>query len=432
MSDTQWSARKPMIVGLLALVILLGGFGTWAAMANISGAIIAGGRIEVDRNRQIVQHPDGGVVVEINVDEGAVVSSGDVLIRLDDTLLKSDLVITEGQLWEAMARRARLQAERDGATTIEYPELLTSVADRPTVADIIAGQSRLFEARAESIARNVEQLKKRGDQIADQIAGIDSQLAANERQLELLEEELTAQQSLLDRGLAQLSGVLAIKRQEANLLGTVGELRAARAQAEGRMTEIEIEIIKLSSDRREEAITLLRDIQFRELELAERRQALLEQLDRLDIKAPVSGVVYGLQVFAERSVVRPAEPVLFIVPQDRPLVIAAQVDPINIDQVYVGQNVTLRFSALDQRTTPELEGQVVQLSADAFQDEATQQSFYRAEIILREGQIARLPEGSTLIPGMPVESFIRTEDRTPIAYLVKPVADYFSRAFRED
>ncbi|MEL6690256.1 MAG: HlyD family efflux transporter periplasmic adaptor subunit, partial [Pseudomonadota bacterium] len=206
----------------------------------------------------------------------------------------------------------------------------------------------------------------------------------------------------------------------------------ARAQSEGRMTEIEIEIIKLGSDRREEAITLLRDIQFRELELTERRQTLLERLNRLDITAPVSGVVYGLSVFAERSVVRPAEPVLFIVPQDRPLVIAAQVNPINIDQVFVGQNVTLRFSALDQRTTPELEGEVVQLSADAFQDEATQQSFYRAEIILSEGQIARLPEGSTLIPGMPVESFIRTEDRTPIAYLVKPVADYFSRAFRED
>ncbi|MCH2076281.1 MAG: HlyD family type I secretion periplasmic adaptor subunit [Rhodobacteraceae bacterium] len=432
MSDTQWSARKPMIVGVLALIILLGGFGTWAAMANISGAIIAGGRIEVDRNRQIVQHPDGGVVVEINVDEGAVVEEGDVLIRLDDTLLRSELAITEGQLWEAMARRARLQAERDGADKVVYPELLLSMAERSSVADVIAGQDRLFEARGETIARNVEQLEKRRDQISDQIAGVDAQLAANERQLELLEEQLIGQESLLERGLAQLGGVLAIKREEANLLGTVGELTATRAQSEGRMTEIEIEIIKLGSDRREEAITLLRDIQFRELELLERRQTLLERLNRLDITAPVSGVVYGLTVFAERSVVRAAEPVLFIVPQDRPLVIAAQVNPINIDQVFVGQNVTLRFSALDQRTTPELEGEVVLLSADAFQDEATQQSFYRAEIILNEGQIARLPEGSTLIPGMPVESFIRTEDRTPIAYLVKPVADYFSRAFRED
>ncbi|MEL6689793.1 MAG: biotin/lipoyl-binding protein, partial [Pseudomonadota bacterium] len=267
MSDTQWSARKPMIVGLLALVILLGGFGTWAAMANISGAIIAGGRIEVDRNRQIVQHPDGGVVVEINVDEGSVVSTGDVLIRLDDTLLRSELAITEGQLWEAMARRARLQAERDGADNVVYPELLLSAAERPAVADVIAGQDRLFEARGETIARNIEQLEKRRDQIADQIAGVDAQLAANERQLELLDEQLVGQEALLERGLAQLGGVLAIKREEANLLGTVGELTAARAQSEGRMTEIEIEIIKLGSDRREEAITLLRDIQFRELEL---------------------------------------------------------------------------------------------------------------------------------------------------------------------
>ncbi|MEM1375167.1 MAG: HlyD family type I secretion periplasmic adaptor subunit [Pseudomonadota bacterium] len=432
MTRSEWSVRRPMIIGILALLILVGGFGTWAARANISGAIIASGRIEVDRNRQVVQHPDGGVVVEINVDEGMSVAAGDVLIRLDDTLLQSDLAITEGQLWEATARRARLEAERDGLSAVSYPQLLLDNATRASVADVMAGQTRLFEARRETIARNVEQLERRRAQITDQIAGIDAQLAAQGRQLDLIAEELDAQQSLLDRGLAQVGRVLALQREEASLSGSVGELTAARAQAEGRITEIELEIIKLGTDRREEAITLLRDIQFRELELAEQRRSILERLNRLEITAPVSGIVYDLAVFAERSVVRPAEPVLFVVPQDRPLVIAAQVNPINIDQVFVGQAVTLRFSALDQRTTPELEGEVVQLSADAFEDEATRLSFYRAEIILSEGQIARLPEGSTLIPGMPVESFIRTEDRTPIAYLVKPLTDYFSRAFRED
>ncbi|MEM9438533.1 MAG: HlyD family efflux transporter periplasmic adaptor subunit, partial [Pseudomonadota bacterium] len=180
-----------------------------------------------------------------------------------------------------------------------------------------------------------------------------------------------------------------------------------------------------------EAITQLRDIQFREVELMERRRAVSERLERLEITAPVGGIVYGLSVFAERSVIRAADPLLFIVPQDRPLVIAARVEPIHIDQVYVGQDVTLRLSALDQRTTPELEGRVIQLSADAFEDEATQLRFYRAEIILEEGQQDRLPEGTALIPGMPVESFIRTEDRTPLAYLIKPLADYFNRALRE-
>ena len=426
-----WSARKPMFVGLVALLLLIGGFGTWGATANISGAIIASGRIEVDRNRQVVQHPDGGVVTEIAVDEGSRVEEGDLLVRLDDTLLRSELAIIEGQLWETSARRARLEAERDEATDVVFSDALLAAGNKPEVADLMEGQRRLFKARNETIERNAEQLGKRRNQIADQIEGVDAQLIAYSRQLDLIKEELEAQQSLLERGLAQVGRVLALQREEANLQGNVGELTSNRAQAEGRITEIDIEILRLRSNRREEAITQLRDVQFREVEFQERRRSLIEQLSRLDITAPVSGVVYGLTVFAERSVVRPAEPVLFLVPQDRPLVIAARVDPIHIDQVIVGQDVTLRFSALDQRTTPELVGQVIQLSADAFEDEATRLSFYRAEIILEEGEIGRLPEGIALIPGMPVESFIRTEDRTPLAYLIKPLADYFSRAFRE-
>ncbi|MEL6914572.1 MAG: HlyD family type I secretion periplasmic adaptor subunit [Pseudomonadota bacterium] len=426
-----WSARRPLTFGLIGLALLVGGFGTWATQANISGAIVASGRIEVDRNRQVVQHLDGGVVAELIVDEGADVAAGEVLIRLDDTLLRSELALIEGQLWETTARRARLEAERDGTETIAFPAALLQAEGNADVADLIEGQRRLFAARGETVAARIEQLEKRRGQIEDQTDGIDAQLAALERQVELIDQELEGQQDLLDRGLAQLGRVLALEREEANLLGSIGELRASRAQAEGRVTEIDIEMLSLRSTRREEAITQLRDIRFNEVELIERRAGLLERLNRLDITAPVSGVVYGLTVFTERAVIRAAEPVLFIVPQDRPLIIAAEVDPIHIDQVFVGQNVTLRFSALDQRTTPELEGQVLQLSADAFEDEATRASFYRAEIILSEGQIARLPEGVSLIPGMPVESFIRTDDRTPLAYLVKPLADYFSRAFRE-
>ena len=212
--------------------------------------------------------------------------------------------------------------------------------------------------------------------------------------------------------------------------GTMGELAAQKAQAEGRITELELEILRLRTDRREEAITSLRDLQFRELELREQRRALLEQMNRLDITAPVSGLVYNLQVFAPRSVIRPADPILYIIPQDRPLVINARVEAIHVDKLHFGQEVTLRFSALDQRTTPELFGHVVQISADAFEDEATRISYYRAEVVLNDGEMARLPEGVTLLPGMPVETFIRTEDRTPIAYLVKPFTDYLARAFR--
>lgn len=434
MSDSKkrFSTSGPMTLGLLTLLVLVGGFGGWAVFTNISGAIIAGGQIEVDQNRQVVQHPDGGVVSEILVQEGDVIELDQVLIRLDDTRMRSELAIIEGQLFEILARRARLEAERDAAEGLNFDPLLTeAVAWRPEVKGLMEGQERLFEARAESIAQEVDQLQKRRGQIANQVEGIEAQRVALGQQLSLIERELTDQQSLLDRGLAQVSRVLALQREEARLSGQMGELAAQKAQAEGRITETDIEVLKLSTRRREEAITRLRDLQFNELELAEQRRALIEQLDRMDIRAPVGGVVYGLQVFTPRSVIRPADPVLFIVPQDRPLVIAARVDPIHIDQISVGQEVSLRFSALDQRTTPELTGTVNLISADAFTDENQGISYYRAEIILSEGEQAKLPEGVNLIPGMPVEAFIRTADRTPIAYLVKPFTDYFAKAFRE-
>lgn len=430
--NSAWSARKPLIIGLIGLVLLVGGFGTWAAFIQISGAIIAPGRIEVDQNRQVVQHPDGGVVSAIEVKEGDKVSTGQVLVRLDPAELKSELSIIENQLAELMARRGRLEAERDGRDTLTFDPLLIEISAGNTDASgLMIGQKTLFEARAQTVAAEIDQLDKRRGQISNQIDGIEAQQAALARQLDLIEMELTDQQSLLDRGLAQATRVLGLQREQARLSGTMGDLAAQKAEAEGRITEIEISILKLGTDRREEAITTLRDLQFRELELREQRRALIEQMGRLDITAPLSGVVYNLQVFALRSVIRPADPVLFIVPQDRPLVINARVDSIHVDKLFVGQEVTLRFSALDQRTTPELFGRVTQISADAFEDEATRASYYRAEIALSEGEQARLPEGSTLIPGMPVEAFIRTADRTPLAYLVKPFTDYLAKAFRE-
>ncbi|MCU9837364.1 HlyD family type I secretion periplasmic adaptor subunit [Ruegeria sp. WL0004] len=432
MSENRFSARAPIVFGIIGLIILVGGFGTWAVMSQIAGAVVAGGRIEVDRNRQIVQHLDGGVVAEIQVDEGDTVSEGQVLIRLDSNLLNSQLLITEGQLFELMARRGRLEAERDGNDTITFEDELLEVATgRPEVAELIDGQERLFRARQESVDKETEQLEKRRGQIGNQIEGIVAQQKSRRSQLKLIEEELVSQRSLLDKGLAQAARVLSLERTKADLEGSLGELIAAQAQQEGRITEIDIEILKLGTRQREEAITRLRDLQYRELELAEQRRSLQEQLSRLDIKAPVSGIVYGLQVHTPRSVIRPAEPVLFLVPQDRPLVIAARVETIHIDQIHVGQPVMLRFSALDQRQTPELVGTVKQISADAFVDEASQVSYYRAEIELNEGEIDKLPEGAVLIPGMPVEAFIRTADQSPIYYLVKPLADYFTKAFRE-
>ncbi|WP_422048184.1 HlyD family type I secretion periplasmic adaptor subunit [Shimia sp.] len=431
-TNNRWTARAPLIYGGIALLILVGGFGAWAVGSQIAGAIVASGRVEVDRNRQVVQHIDGGVITEIGVDEGDQVEQGQLLLRLDEADLMSELIVTEGELWEIMARRGRLEAERDDAEVVVFDgELIKAGSKNPDVSGFMDGQVRLFMARSESLDRNTEQLGKRIAQIQSQIEGIDAQRNALSQQLDLIRAELADQQQLLEKGLAQATRVLALQREEASLAGQVGELLAQRAQADGRITEIEIELLKLQTTRREEAIATLRDLRYRELELAERRRQLSQKLDRLAIRAPVSGVVYGLNVFTLQSVIRPADPLMFIVPQDRPLVAAVQVPTIHVDQVYPGQEVALRFSAFDQRTTPELEGNVVRISPDAFEDDQTGESYYEAEIELSEGEVEKLPSDVTLIPGMPVDAFLRTTDRTPLAYLTKPLTDYFVKAFRE-
>ncbi|MEL6585938.1 MAG: HlyD family type I secretion periplasmic adaptor subunit [Pseudomonadota bacterium] len=426
-----WSATRHTTLGIIGLLILLGGFGSWSVLANISGAIISSGRVAVDSNRQVIQHPDGGVVQEILVREGDIVEAGQPVIRLDQTLLQSEAQILSDQLFELSARSARLRAERDGQQSITFEEdLMAAALDDAEVADIIQGQTNLFEARSDAFDKEAEQLQRRKEQIASQVDGINAQQDALTRQLGFIREELADQQSLLDRGLAQASRVLALQREEAGLLGQVGEFTAAIAELEGRATEIDLEVLKLGSRLREEAISQLRDLQVRQVELAEQFRSVQERLNRYEITSPVSGVVYGLTVFAERAVIRPADPLLFIVPQDRPLVIQTQVDPIHIDQVYPGQDVTLRMPTFDARTTPELFGSVIRVSPDSFTDEGTGATYYQAEILPKEGEVDRL-NGQVILPGMPVEAYLRTEDRTPIEYLVKPLTDYFNRAFRE-
>ncbi|MDG1471105.1 MAG: HlyD family type I secretion periplasmic adaptor subunit [Ascidiaceihabitans sp.] len=428
----KWSAKFPTSLGFFALVGLFGGFMAWATFSQIAGAIIAPGRLEVDQNRQIVQHQIGGTVAEISVSEGDAVKAGDVLLRLDDQILTSQLVIMESQLFELQARRARLEAERDGDVVMEFEDgLLAAAATNPDIQELVDGQSNLFFARRDSVSRETQQLSKRRSQIGNQIDGIAAQETSLSRQLDLIKEELQSQQTLLDRGLAQAGTVLALQRQEASLAGQIGELAASKAESEGRVTEIDIEVLKLGTARREEAITSLRDLRYRELELVEQRAATKVEIDQLDIRAPVAGIVYDMSVQTPRSVIRAADPVLYLIPQDRPLLIVVRVEPIHIDQIVIGQQVNLRFSALDQRTTPELIGQVTLISADSFEDEARGLTYYRAEIALNAGEVSKLNEGDVLIPGMPVEAFVRTADRSPLAYLIKPVADYFNRAFRE-
>lgn len=426
-----WSARSPLILGFGTIVALVVGFGGWSMLTTIDGAVVAPGVIEVDQNRQVVEHPDGGVVAEINVVEAQQVKAGDLLIRLDGTLVQSELAIVEGQLFEAMARRARLEAERDGLDApIFAGEILDLAATRADVAELIEGQKKLFAARLDTFTAQQDQLAHRLEEAQAQIGGIKAQIAATQAQLEILGPELASQRKLLQQGLTQSAKVRDLESSQASLQGDLGELQAAQAQAEGRATEVELQRLQLGSARREDANAQLRDLGPLALEMAEKRRTLAEQVSRLEIRAPVSGVVLGMQVTAPRSVLRPAEPILYIVPQDRPLVIVAQVSPIHVDEINVGQPVRVSFPAFPSRTTPQLAGKLVNISADALSDSKTGITFYRAEISLDDGEMARL-DGKALIPGMPVQAFIETEERTPMAYLLKPFTDYFRLAFRE-
>ncbi|PCJ74315.1 MAG: RTX toxin [Rhodobacteraceae bacterium] len=428
----KWTAKKYILAGFLTLAVLVIGIGSWAIFARLAGAIVASGLIEVESNRQVVQHPEGGIVSEILIDDGDLVNAGDVLLRLDDTLLRSELAIVEGQLFEYVARSARLTAERDGTTNIVFSDELNAiVAQNPKARDLLDGQTRLFIARKTTLNEETSSLREQAKQVNERTVGLDAQLLAVRRQRELIQTELATQIALLSKGLTQSSQVGALQREEARLDGQIGRLKADIAQARGQITVIEIEIMRLKSARREESITTLRNLRYNEAELQERRLALLARLSRFDIRAPRSGIIYGLQVHALRSVLAKAATILSIVPQDASLVITARIAASDIDQVKIGQAGTLRFSAFDMRTTPEIRGTVTKISADIVTDDATGASFFVIEMIPNIGEIAIL-EGKTLLPGMPVEVFIRTGELSPWQYITSPLSGYFNRAFREN
>ncbi len=428
-----FKASVPLLVGFGTILLLLGGFTYWAARAQIDGAVVASGRMVVERNRQAVQHLTGGIVEEILVQEGDSVTEGDLLLRLDPTLALSELKIVEGQLYELMARRGRLEAERDEADEIVFdPRLIERAKHDPDVDALMKGQQNLFEARAETLQSAITQLRNQRQQLEEQILGITAQLTATDRQITLVGKEMVSQQTLLDQGLAQSSRVLALQREDARLAGAIGDLTARRAQALERKAELTIQELQYRGNRREEAITVLRDLQYNELEMAERSRALQTQLEQMEIRAPTSGVVYDLKVYGRKSVVRPADALLFLVPQDRALVIEAQIDPINVTDVYVSQDVILRFSSFDMRETPDLFGKVTHVSPDAFTDAQTGRTFYRVEINLPKEELSKLTAEQTLIPGMPVDTFIRTGEHSPLTYLTSPLTRYFNKAMRDN
>lgn len=425
------AAGGPLFIGYLTLVVLIGVIGVWSVKARIAGAVIASGMIQVENNRQVLQHPQGGVVGALLARDGDRVEAGDVVLRLDDKLLRSELAIIRNQLNELRARKGRLIAERDESDSVTFdPLLVAQDGGDGEVTLLMEGQSRLFEARRLLLKQETTQIENQIGQTVDQIDGSLAQLEASESQTSFLVSELEDVQSLFDKGLAQASRLSALRREDARLVGEIGQIRATIAQLKGDIARLEIEKLRLKSSRREEAIAGLRDLSAQEIELAERELATQDTLSKMELRTPVSGVIYGSRVFALRSVISPAEPIMFVIPQDQPLIVSARIESIHIDQVHVGQDAALRFSAFDQRTTPEIFGTVSKLSADVFIDETTGQSYYQAELLPKPEELIKL-EGQTLLPGMPVETFIKTAERSPLSYLLKPLMDYFNKAFRE-
>ncbi len=429
MKHAAYNAKGPLRVGYASLGLLVGVIGVWSVETEIAGAVISEGKVMVENNRQIVQHAEGGIVAEVVARDGDHVSAGDVLIKLDDTILRSELAAAELQLLELKARRARLVAERDQKAFVTFESDLT-LANSAAAKAQVEGQRDLFVARLETFRRGIGQIEERILQTENQVKGIEAQLASVKKQTQLARDELDILEGALSRGLTQSAKVTVLRREVARLEGEDGRLVAEIAQLRAEVAELEIEKSQLESSRLENAIAELRDIEFKEFELTEASISLRKRFERLEIRAPVDGVVFNTNVFGRDAVVQPAEPLLYIVPKDQPLIVEARIPSIHIDQVFVGQPAILRLSAFNQNLTPEVVAEVRSIAADATTNEASTAAYYRVEINLEQEGIEG-EETPELLPGMPVEVYLRTEDRTPMSYFLKPLSDQLARSFKE-
>jgi HlyD family secretion protein len=398
----------------------------------MAGAVVGSGVIEVETKRQVVQHGVGGVVGQILVKEGDMVKVGQPLVIFDDTFDRAELAVIESQLFPLLGTRARLVAEQDEAPKpIFDKELVERAKTDPATAEIMHSQEELLLARRLTRDKQIAQLQERKAQIDKQIDGLNSRIDALNQQLTLIQSDLQGQRKLLAQGLTQKSRVIALERDEAQAKGNVSESQSSIAEAKARIAEMELAIINVSAQMRQDAIKDLADTDARASELRERRISTLATLSRVEVRAPMEGRVFNISVHAVRQVVRAAEPMMEIVPDNVKLVVSVQVPPSQIDQVHVGQDVIIRFNSFDHRHTPDLKGKVRRVSADIITNERTGQSYYQVSINILPGEEKYLGANAEIIPGMPVEAFIRTTERTPFDYLVRPLTSYFGKSMLE-
>jgi HlyD family secretion protein len=420
--------RRPLLAGLLlsgaiVLVIFAGG-----SLAKLSGAVIAPGIVVVDSNAKKIQHPNGGVIERILVRNGSRVSAGDLLVKLDDTQTRASLGIIASQLTEFTGRKVRLAGERDGVDDLAFPPEFRSLgSDAERVAD---GETRLFQARLASANGQKAQLRERINQYEEEIKGLSVQHKAKTRELMLIREELSRVNELYKKNLVPVTRVLSLQRDETRIEGEVGTLLAQIAKVGGQIAEARLQIIGVDQNRFSDAQKELRDVEGRIAELQERKIAAEDQLKRIELRAPIGGIVHELSVHTVGGVINAAEQLMLLVPTDDVLNVEVRVPSVDIDQLKLGQQGVLRFTAFNQRTTPEVKGTVTRLSPDAVRDAESGQFYYAARLTPDEAELTRLGD-QRLVPGMPVEAFIETSPRTALSYLIKPLADQFKRALRE-
>jgi HlyD family secretion protein len=429
-TPTRRSIRRNILAGLTVVAILAFGVGGWASTTSLSGALIASGSIVVDSSVKKVQHPTGGVVGELRVREGDRVKAGDIVARLDQTVTRANLAIITKGLDELFARKARLAAERDGDQSIDFPDLLTSRADDLEVARIMEGERRLFELRRSSRAGQKAQLREQAGQLKEEIVGMTAQQTAKRKEIEFITRELNGVRDLYKQNLVQLTRLTQLEREATRVDGELAQLIAAVAQTKGKIAENELKIIQIDQDLSSEVAKEMREIDGKIGEFVERKIAAEDQLQRVDIRAPQDGTVFQLTVHTVGGVISPGEAIMLIVPDADSLTVEAKVDPKDIEQVQLKQKAVLRFPAFNAATTPEMNGEVSRISADISSDQRTGQSYYIIRISIPPDQLSRLGDAK-LVPGMPVECFIQTGERTVISYLLKPLRDQLMRTFRE-
>ena len=423
------SIRGHLLLAGVSVLVLFGALGGWAATTEFAGAVIAPGQLVVETSDKKVQHPTGGVVGELRVRDGDHVKAGDIVVRLDETVTRSNLAIVAKSLDEWTARLARLEAERDAEKDIAFPTELTSRREVQDVDRLIKGEAGLFQLRAAAREGQKAQLGERMAQLGQEIEGLTNQIDAKSQELDLIADELDGVRKLYKQNLIPLQRVTALERETARLKGERGQLSASTAQARGRISEIRLQVLQIDQDLRSDVAKDMREAQGKISELVERKVTAEDQLKRIDLRAPQDGIVHQLAVHTVGGVINAGEPVMMIVPDADDLMVEVKIDPKEIDNVRAGQEAVLRLSAFNARTTPEVEGTVQRVTPDLTTDQRTGQGYYTVRISLTADSADKL-KGLRLVPGMPVEAFIQTTPRTVLSFLTRPLVDQVKRAFR--